>query len=159
MRLVENKHIKDIVAYARDQHGEKISSSAMSRHFQHVERFIKASVNVDKVRDHVIKEEIDKDIQASSLLVKNLGICSDMIQEYVERAKGSGDITSEEKNLRLWLGETRQTIELALRWRNYLEDTKKKTGDEGLWPKVERAIKSVLTPELATKFIEALEKQ
>ena len=61
-----------------------------------------------------------------------------------------------EKSLRYWLAETRQTIELALKFYDRVQETKREPED--IMPKIEKAL-VILPEEWQSKFLEALEKQ
>ena len=158
MKLQQKRTLKEIANYARSQYGEEFSTAALSRHLtEHCEKYIQVAVESNRNREKVIKSEITKDMEAAQLLTKNLRLCADMIGSLSLKFQETGEYDPEtEKSLRYWLAETRQTIELALKFYDRVQETKREPED--IMPKIEKAL-VILPEEWQSKFLEALEKQ
>ena len=159
MKLQGKRTLKEISEYAKSQYGEKFSTAALSRHLtEHCEKYVQVAVESNRNRERVIRSEIAKDIEAAQLLTRNLKLCADMIGSLTKKFQETGEPDLEtEKSLRYWLAETRQTIELALKFYNRIKESKDEK-EEDIWPKIERAIE-ILPEGLQSKFLEALESQ
>jgi hypothetical protein len=159
MKLQKKMTLDDIVNYAKSQYHEEFSTKALSRHMRsHCEEYIKAAQSSSRVREQVIRSEISKDIEAAQLLTSNLKMCAEVIGSLAKKMQEQGELDPElEKSILRWLAETRQTIDLALKFHSRLQESKS-SSSEDLMPKIEKALE-ILPEDLASKFLEALERQ
>jgi len=126
-KLLEGWEIKEVWRYAITKYNERFSYESLRRHAKnHVEELVRTQVEASKLRQKRIDEEIQKSIEISEQLRRNLQLCNDQIQEL------SKDVSdpNRRREIRDVIGKINQTVELLLRFSDKLTKSESRMDPE-----------------------------
>lgn len=151
LRLKQNKTIKEIWIIATTKYNDPIGYYSFVRHFEHLEKEKDSLIQYSKVRDQIVKESIEKDIEAAKRIRANLQICAERIEKY---AKQESLTREEEKSLLEFIHESTLLIEQLLKWGEKLNIQPAPTD---IFQRILDCMKD-FPPELIDKFAERWNK-
>jgi hypothetical protein len=128
LRFVDNMQMKDIWRTADDTYHEGLSYDSFKHHFRHTKSYIQEIRNSSSMRNKIIEESIQKDIEIVKRITRNLDICDQLISRFLENGK-IRDLTPEDlKQLFSTMNEARMVVDQMLKWRKDV-NVESDTGD------------------------------
>jgi len=121
MKFEEGKSIKEVWIYSDSKYKEGISYHSFQRHFKHAKKFVEESKKVHRLRQKIIEESIQKDVEIARRIERNLEICDTIINDKSSILKDGRELSTEDiKILFNGLTETRYIIDQLLKWQKQL---------------------------------------
>lgn len=118
MKFVENRKITDIHKYISDNYPEEdLSYHSIQRHLLHARNQMEHLRNTSELRNRIVEDSIKKDIEIAKRIERNLIICDQLLNTYIENGQLRELTTEELRELFLTMAEARRVIDQMLKWR------------------------------------------
>jgi len=115
LRFNKRWSVRKIYEYARVKHGETFSYQSLRRHLKKQKHYINQMKEVDAFREEIIKQEIDRELEASRILRNNLELLSEQVQAVLQDGTNIQDPEAR-KEIREIVSKINQTSDLLLRF-------------------------------------------
>jgi len=149
-----NKHftLREIAQYARNKYGEHFSIPSLSKYFSKHEKYLEASIKSNKLRKKLLKERIEQELEATTLIIRQLRDLSNQLS----KVENNLDDPEARKETREIIRIADAVLNTALRYKDELsiEDTK---SEEEIYDRLRYAIEE-LPPLQQRKVLKRFEE-